>query len=708
MTTYSQKHFQTGNRKYHQVWVNYGGAGDGFTPTWPNKSLYLGPSYDELGDGTYVPNPVKVAGGSLDELRKELRDYSSLKSAKQRSSHSWPMSCNCPKSRDRRCKCPCKKLLPSKEDKLTDLRSKTLSVKLPREKLVKKCSRFGMGVDEKCNSVLCLDYKQRREIIQQSYKLMDPYKLVESGVAVWESCSKKVKHRRRYGLASAPHFLRALGPWSVRSGERESVQLRRASSLVAIRRQPLEPELKLPVSRRQLTTSVSSTALGPGRCRTMGQVVNKGQVILFWTPDYWYRPRPATVAYRELRQHLTSIREFMVESERSGKKKKKKKQRESNGIFRKIFSSSRSCSTNHLSDRHHEDSTTDQLKRLLRMDMRISAWDFSSGTLAEQLTLIDRNLFARIPVQELEILIYQRSSRNTPNVGAWVAFSHRISCLITSEILAIDHLEMRTRVLARLINVADKCLNMGNFNSCRSVLAGVQSPPIFRLKKTWARLRKHHATKYAAVERLSKLFKTTSSDLYKNCWIKAERTPPHLPYIGDVLARILGLDDEKEEINSQVKRLRSNETILKLKNVKKLEQSEESPCEDRSKLLRAVVKMFTGGKSKKCQSREFVVNNENCKWTERQLQLVRIVCSHWQRLAVERRLLKENVRKLADVDVKKKRAVDIGNWLMACQRHSQCYSITKNSLANEFILKARYREDKENFFISLQLEPSKT
>lgn len=152
-----------------------------------------------------------------------------------------------------------------------------------------------------------------------------------------------------------------------------------------------------------------------------------------------------------------------------------------------------------MSESVNVDKSTKQLRRLLRMNLRVTAWDLDSGTLATQLTMIDRDLFVRIPVSEIEVLIYQRSSRNAPNLGAWIAFSHRISCLTVSEILATKKLDMRTRIMARFINAAEKCLALNNFQSCRSILAGLQAPPIHRLRRSWSYLRTHHASRYRLV-----------------------------------------------------------------------------------------------------------------------------------------------------------------------------------------------------------------
>jgi hypothetical protein len=152
-------------------------------------------------------------------------------------------------------------------------------------------------------------------------------------------------------------------------------------------------------------------------------------------------------------------------------------------------------------------STTDQekaaketslqyLKRLLKVDVALSAWDFNSTTLAQQLTMVDRDLFLKISGIELGVLVSQQSSKNAPNVAAMVAFAHRISCLVASDILKNQSERMRARLIARFVTVAEKCHRISNFHSCRTVLFGLQSPAIYRLKATWAYVRKKHASKY--------------------------------------------------------------------------------------------------------------------------------------------------------------------------------------------------------------------
>lgn len=331
------------------MWTHYGGAGDYVPPTWCQKDLYLGPSHDEIVFGQYAPVPIRFAGASLEDVKEELKDYSPKKINK--STHSWP-TYQWPEKRNQNvsglcdvlfirehnrkyfdtskffatCQsCPCnhfrgrifndvkvgeKRSVWYEDQVLEETPEKkeaSQEPKSPKKRLARRISRFGFGVPEKCHSGLVLGPTRReRDCCFSKSEIKRPqnfHALAENGVKVWEGeekdlkSSKRRRHFRRYGLCTAAHFLHSLGPWSVQPGERSSLQGRRSFSLVTIRRQPVDSELRLPVSRRQLGASISHTALQLGNSGSIGSNA-KGRVVLFWTPEYWYRPRPAAVAYR--------------------------------------------------------------------------------------------------------------------------------------------------------------------------------------------------------------------------------------------------------------------------------------------------------------------------------------------------------------------------------------------------------------------------
>ncbi|XP_017880543.1 uncharacterized protein LOC108625228 [Ceratina calcarata] len=749
-----------GKKAVCRVWAHYGGAGDYAPPTWRHRDLYLGPSYNELVDGQYTPIPIRFAGASLENIKDELKDFSPSKGTR-----SWPR-CRCFDEkyknngglcdvlfiRDHNRKyfnankffatcqsCPCNRLQirmfdnkATKKNVWYDEDSQEES-RSPKECVAHRISRFGIGVPEKCHSGLVLGpVRTERECLPPKIIKYNFHVLMEDAVKAWEGnekdrqkSSKYTKHFRRYGLCTAPHFLYALGPWSVQPGERSTLQGRRSFSLVTIRRQPNDSELRLPVSRRQLAASVSYTGLQSGRFGSIG-ISAKGRVVLFWTPEFWYRPRPASAAYRELRRHLDHLRNFRQGKERPSKRKlfcrRKKCQCEDDSaivaeekpsFLERIFSGNGSCKKKKKSE-NQENAATAQLTRLLRMDFRITIWDINSNILATQLTLIDRDLFVRIPAEEIEILVFQRSSRNAPNFAAWIAFGHRVSCLTVSEILAVRKLTMRGRIIARFINAARKCFSMGNFHSCRSILAGLQAPAIFRLRHTWSYLRTHHALRYEAMERLSKLYKSPCTVAYRRAWAKAEDNPPCMPHVGDLLVKLLNLNKPKHHqeynhinrVNNKPghRKVSARETVANNKedSVTKSNQSLEHKQSSGKSVLASVLNRMKHKRDQKTIYEE----KTDLAWTTREQDLAWKYFYRWNNIVLRRKILLKEQYRLRDMDPKMKRVLEVVTWLMDCQKRAQGYEFPGHSFTREFLLKARYREDRENFFISLKLEPS--
>ncbi|CAK9825990.1 Ras-specific guanine nucleotide-releasing factor RalGPS1 [Anthophora retusa] len=755
-----------GEKSVCRIWTHYGGAGD-YAPTWRQRDLYLGPSHNELVSGRYTPIPVRFAGASLEDIKDELRDLSPSKHEK--GTRSWPR-CHCYKEkyknngglcdvlfiRDKHNRkylntskffatchsCPCNHLQARIfEGKVSEKRNvwykqETLDEKQksPKRCLTRRISRFGIGVPENCHSGLVLGPTRReRECLSSKSALKNKqnlYTLMENCVKIWEGerkgCCKSAKfskHFRRYGLCTAPHFLYALGPWSVQPGERSTLQGRRSFSLVTIRRQPADSELRLPVSRRQLATSISYCALQSGRFGSIGSTA-RGRVVLFWTPEYWYRPRPASAAYRELRQHLNHLRNYRLEKERPTKRKlfsRRKKclcdeesiivAEEKPSFLERIFSGNVPCRRKKAYE-NQENSTTVQLRRLLKMDFRITIWDINSTILARQLTLIDRDLFTRIPPEEIEILVFQRSSRNAPNLAAWIAFSHRVSCLTVSEILAVKKLPMRGRIIARLVNAASKCFAMGNFHSCKSILAGLQAPPIFRLRNSWSYLRVHHANRYEVMERLSKLYKNPRASAYRRAWAKVERNPPAMPHVGDLLTKILGLNNPKlHKKCSNIIHTNDNINHPKDLNASSVNVNKDTPLKSSLNLEQKqstnkggiVASVLTRIKYKRDQKTIYEEKTDS-SWTTREQDLAWKYFYRWNNAVLKRKVYAKEMERLREMDTRMKRVLEVASWLMECQKRAQGYEFPVHSFTREFLLKTRYREDRENFFISLKLE----
>uniref|UniRef100_A0A2K5N086 Ral guanine nucleotide dissociation stimulator like 4 n=2 Tax=Cercocebus atys TaxID=9531 RepID=A0A2K5N086_CERAT len=118
---------------------------------------------------------------------------------------------------------------------------------------------------------------------------------------------------------------------------------------------------------------------------------------------------------------------------------------------------------------------------------------FPPRLLAEQLTLMDADLFKKVELYECLGSIWgqrhQKGSEHVaPTVCATIAHFNRLANCVTTSCLG-DHsmrVQDRARVVEHWIKVARECLSLNNFSSVHAIVSALRSNPIHRLHKTWA------------------------------------------------------------------------------------------------------------------------------------------------------------------------------------------------------------------------------
>lgn len=224
------------------------------------------------------------------------------------------------------------------------------------------------------------------------------------------------------------------------------------------------------------------------------------------------------------------------------------------------------------------------------------------------------------------------------------------------------------------------------------------------------------------MERLCKIYKSPDSSLYRKAWAKAKRNPPCMPYIGDLIIRFLGLHVsqyfEENIVSTNSKYfLSKNATFLPTSTCVKSLQNKSfeknytkpsiDPNEQKQKLSTRIL-VATLAKFNYMKYRNIVNKEEDIPITFRQQQLARKYFDRWNYMTLKSTIKKQDEERLKKMNSKSKRVFDLSIWLGDCQRYARGYNFSRHSLACEFLLKARYREDRENFFISLKLEPPDT
>lgn len=215
------------------------------------------------------------------------------------------------------------------------------------------------------------------------------------------------------------------------------------------------------------------------------------------------------------------------------------------------------------------------------------------------------------------------------------------------------------------------------------------------------------------MERLSKLYKSPRCSKYQKAWNAAKRNPPCLPYVGHFLIKVLRLNGLKEtqtdfarrqstvQINGASEILPINNNFSNLHS-----RDNKNPTESKQSLARRILTAMLA--RIKFTTRQNVDETRDNVWTCRQRYLARRFFHRWRVIALESKIRSENERKLKNTDSRRRCVLDISAWLTDCQRFALGYNFPLNSFACEYLLKARYREDRENFFISLKLEPPRT
>ena len=126
---------------------------------------------------------------------------------------------------------------------------------------------------------------------------------------------------------------------------------------------------------------------------------------------------------------------------------------------------------------------------------KTSGWLLFSGIkpkeFARQLTLYEHEMFRAIRLSELTNVVWQDEKlrdEKAAHVVAFSDFSNKVSTWAATEIVLTSDLELRVSALTRMIQLADECLQLQNFNAFLEIMIGLMHSSVARLKQTWAAL----------------------------------------------------------------------------------------------------------------------------------------------------------------------------------------------------------------------------
>ncbi|CAO2635803.1 Ral guanine nucleotide dissociation stimulator-like 3 [Lemmus lemmus] len=191
--------------------------------------------------------------------------------------------------------------------------------------------------------------------------------------------------------------------------------------------------------------------------------------------------------------------------------------------------------------------------------------DFSVDEVAEQLTLMDVELFLRVRTCECLGSMWSQRDRPgaagiSPTVRATVAQFNAVTGCVLGSVLAAPGLaaSQRAQRIEKWIRIAQRCRELGNFSSLRAILSALQSNPIYRLKRSWGSVSREPLSTF---KKLSQIFSDENNHLSCRAILSQEETTegPHdddclpgslpsklspgpVPYLGTFLTDLIMLD----------------------------------------------------------------------------------------------------------------------------------------------------------------------
>ncbi|XP_041098837.1 rap guanine nucleotide exchange factor 1 isoform X10 [Polyodon spathula] len=152
--------------------------------------------------------------------------------------------------------------------------------------------------------------------------------------------------------------------------------------------------------------------------------------------------------------------------------------------------------------------------------------DFRSHEIADQLTLLDAELFYKIEIPEVLLWAKEQNEEKSPNLTQFTEHFNNMSYWVRSIIILQEKAQDREKLLLKFIKIMKHLRKLNNFNSYLAILSALDSAPIRRLE--WQKQTSEGLEEYCTLIDSSSSFRAYRAAL-------AEVEPPCIPYLGLIL-----------------------------------------------------------------------------------------------------------------------------------------------------------------------------
>ncbi|KAI7877714.1 ras GEF [Lichtheimia hyalospora FSU 10163] len=171
---------------------------------------------------------------------------------------------------------------------------------------------------------------------------------------------------------------------------------------------------------------------------------------------------------------------------------------------------------------------------------RLALMEIDPTELARQLTVMDFKLYSSIrPIECLNKAWSQDDEMAASSVKQSIDYCNRLTCWVSDSILSNDEAKKRVVVIKYWAQVASKCRNMNNYNTCMAIISAFDTSSIGRLKKTWELVGNRTSQTLANIRRL--MGANRNFQEYRD--LIHSINPPCIPFLGIYLQDLTFIED---------------------------------------------------------------------------------------------------------------------------------------------------------------------
>eukprot|EP01080_Neovahlkampfia_damariscottae_P008723 gene8723-671_t len=203
-----------------------------------------------------------------------------------------------------------------------------------------------------------------------------------------------------------------------------------------------------------------------------------------------------------------------------------------------------------------------------------SILDFKPVEFARQLTMIDSEIYHSIEKIELCSGSWMKfdssKEQNSPNVLRAITLFNEVCSLVQVLLLKESKLMKRANILKFFLETVIELKKINSFNLLMSLISGLQTAPVHRLKETWAFVPTKLKSQFEAILEIA----DGSHSYYKLRNIMNSSNGNVIPYVGIFLTDLVFIEDGNETftplINCTKRKLRVGaiNRVLKFQNSK--------------------------------------------------------------------------------------------------------------------------------------------